>query len=231
MSIDWTFLAQVSVALSAIVATATFVVKVVGDRGHLRAQKLLDWQETVIHQMFQRSAGPLTFDEITQRYRSEAAAFTRHDIAKEELTADALRSILIRMVRGRILDQKGSDSYALLRLRDEKDEAFPTDLLNMFGQFMGGVSGGKSPDAIGVSGLFPAVSQMIEQRMGAAWAIEDAVVTLARDEPFKYSVSDLVLHISRRYRIDDDEFVRAAIYKLISGRQIVQDSNGRLGPP
>ena len=103
----------VTVSISAVAATAAFIISVVGQIYERRNLAILKWQRAVVQQIFQNASRVLSFDEIAQRYRNEAVGYRNYNLKADELSPQALRLVLLQMIKEDILEQRREDKYSL----------------------------------------------------------------------------------------------------------------------
>jgi hypothetical protein len=216
---DWAAIESVSVSLSLIVAAITLIIGVRGEAARRKRERIIMWQQSVIHSIFQRAALKwLTFNEIVQKYRSEASANIKDRIGSNELTEEALRSILVRMVSSRVIDQRGGDEYSLLTVHDPKMEAMPDRLLSVLGA---------------VSSRFGAAQGALSDTMQEFFADEQAlrdnlINTVA--ESSSMTQADLTSVLSQSTSFPASR-IRAQIVSMISDGKLVLDEDGLVSIP
>ncbi|WP_459966106.1 hypothetical protein, partial [Mycoplasmoides pneumoniae] len=99
----------VTVSISAVAATAAFIISLIDQARERRNLAIQKWQRAVIQQIFQGTVRVLSFDEIAQRYRNEAVGYGKYNLKAEELSPQALRLVLLEMVEQDILEQRKED--------------------------------------------------------------------------------------------------------------------------
>lgn len=221
---EWSFslIRDLAVTASAVAGALTFIIKVRDDTRAREKVAVLDWQQSVIHLIFQKSTNKwLSFEQIKQSYRSESMAFAEGKLTPKHLSDDGLRLILIKMVSARVIDQRGGDEYALLTL-DKPIEPEPP-FMAAFQNFIENITGAHP----GQMDVFSSVSESIQTRISDSYAIEDAIISAVGDEPGRYAIADLVLKVSRQVVASDDH-VRATIHQHLSKGTFREDERGKL---
>lgn len=204
---NWDFVREIAIGLSAIVATLTFILKVQGDSRARRKSEVLSWQSTVIHALFQNpQTDSLKFEDVLQRYRTEAFAFPKHTIKKDELTEDALREILIALVKSGCVLQLGEDKYKL-----KKDREFGTELAPIMANAL--QSFAANP---------PQLQQMLTQQL----IVTDQIVNLISENPARYTMSDVILKVSSNNQIPQER-TTSIIRRLINSGLLEEGADGR----
>lgn len=232
MESGWSITESIAVSISTVVAALSLLTAVISGIRKRAADELLSWQQSVVQGVFQKNAEKwLTFDNIMTAYRTEAMAYSRRRIDPNNLSPEALRRILIRMVSSRVIDQKGGDQYSLLTIHDDRIEQLPDELLQvMKGDFLGAMKDslrGALSSKQQSEAIMAGADNVVANRLEKYYEIRDSVVIILTEDPNRYRADEL---ISRVLRIIDaeDEFVRAEIYKMIAKYEIVEDNDGRL---
>ena len=101
----------VSVSISAVAATAAFIIAMVSQSRQRRILSIQKWQRAVVQQICQSKDQSFSFEEIGQRYRNEAVAYREFDLSGNDLSPQTLRLILMQMITDRIIIQDGGDKY------------------------------------------------------------------------------------------------------------------------
>jgi hypothetical protein len=222
MEWSFAFIRDLAVTASAVAGALTFIIKVRDDTRARDKNAVLDWQQSVIHLIFQKSTNKwLSFEQIKQSYRSESMAFAEGKLTPKHLSDDGLRLILIKMVSARVIDQRGGDEYSLLTL-DKPIEPEPP-FMTAFQNYVESITGAHP----GQLDVFSSVTQALQARMNDTFAIEDAVISAVGDEPGRYAIADLVLKVSRDLAASDDH-VRSTIHQHLSKGTFREDDRGKL---
>jgi hypothetical protein len=106
------YIGSIPVAISALVATATFIVSVVLRRRTEREQEVARWQRVVVYSIVNELRNA-TFKDIKSRYLENAAQVSTFRLPKEEIQDDALRRILLELMRDDIVVQDSQGSYRI----------------------------------------------------------------------------------------------------------------------
>jgi hypothetical protein len=209
-----------AVALSAVIATFTFVVQYIESRRRRRDEDVRRWQKTVVHAVFQQSKEQwIAFDDLMTKYRSKSVDFSKHKLRDEELSVEGMRSILLELVSDRVVDQREGDVYSLLTInRQESDPAFQ-QLKDLFGTMTGF---GRDLNS-GADNL----ASIIENRVENEHQIIDLVINEVDNSPNRYTKSDLILRLQREIAAPD-EHIRAVIARQVALGIIAEDDRGRL---
>ncbi|MCD0416332.1 hypothetical protein LOC51_03825 [Rubrivivax sp. JA1024] len=214
----------IAVSLSAIIATITFIVSVVGQIRARRSEGIEKWQRAAVQQIFQSSKEPLSFDEIGQKYRNESIAYRHHKLRGEDLAPQTLRLIIMNLVTDQIIIQLSNDNYMLnselARINSMRDVflAAQTNSATAQTSFM---------DTM-ISGMMAGMKEVIPTHIAQESQTSSQVFNFIQDEPFKFTVGDMALKVSQTLKLEPD-IVRAHIIKLIARKWLTTDSHGRLG--
>jgi cytochrome P450 len=221
------------VSLSAIVAASTLVFAVMSRWREARNARVLEWQRGVVHSIFQKEESqPLSFNRIIQLYRSEASAFSTHKLKPDELSADALRKILIGLVSSRVLDQRGGDNYALHIWSDPQfSETMPSEFLQMLEPVLAAAKADLQIKGklAGVGNAFDDMAAELRKRAFGDMDAANEILSLVADEPYRFSPSDVVLRVARSKDISADT-VKAQVIRMIA-RGEIQEYEGKLCIP
>lgn len=121
---------NVAIAAASLVAVFAFVVDVYGRRVATRNEAILKWQIVLLQTLFQKRGEPLKFNAVKELFLTHSRQFSAYKLSPKDLSDDGLRSVLIKMVADRILDQAGDDQYVLFT-----PKAFMTEFLKGVKQF------------------------------------------------------------------------------------------------
>ncbi|WP_316189701.1 hypothetical protein [Bradyrhizobium sp. SZCCHNS1054] len=149
----------------------------------------------------------LKFQDILQRYRSEAFAFGKHAIKKDELTQDALREILMTLIDFGCISQLGADTYKLKRHQEFSAEFGPVMTTTMDNLFKNQ----------------PQLLQMLTQQFVGT----DQIMNLVAEDPNRYTASDLVLKISAANQIPQDR-ASAIVRRALTAGLLEEGADARV---
>jgi hypothetical protein len=184
----------------------------------------LSWQQTVIHHIFQRSSNRwLSFDEIKREYRSEATAGPI-SVTATELSDEALRRILIRMVSSRVIDQKGGDKYCLSALSEESLEFSMRDAMTSLISAIG--PGGAVNSELNQT-IVDKFATIASRKIETEEMIENYTVNIIFENQGKLRISDLVLRVSKMMSMES-EFVQATLIKIMAKSDTIYTLDGNL---
>jgi hypothetical protein len=213
----WNITEAIAISFSVVVAALTYAFGRHRDVREQDRQELVAWQTGVVHEMFQKSGSKhLSFDEIIQRYRSEAQA-AKVDVKKKALSPEALRTILCKFVADMIVTQRGNDSYTL-RTLSEHNEAFEALTEGKFGKF--------SEFASSWGALQPLMASSLSYTLNEQ-QINSVVAGFLISEPNKYTSNDLVIKLSKQLNLDNEQ-VQQAINSMFAKSKIRARQDGKL---
>ncbi len=210
--------ASIAVILAAVIATATFLYSVHFNTAAHRSRELREWQKVAVHQILQKNRDPLSFDEILRRYRSEATAAAQ-PIASGDLSAEALRRILLELIDGSAVVQLKGDSYQPADMVGEM-ERFRADLIGRM----------KDRDPSETRGIMHSMIQMLGQFQSDALRsrqLGKAVLLYVWDRNGKCTRPEVVMSVSAAMSCDPDE-VEAEVADLVSDGKLSETDNGAL---
>lgn len=194
---DWSQVQPAAVALSAIVATATFLISVIANWKIRRNDEVRGWQEAVIQGIFQRGkTEELTFGDIQTAYRSEAAVYREIKLTDAELSDGKLRQILVSLIDKRVIEQVTFDRY-ILAIHVQRLIPKMSDFLDLSSALK---------------------SQMT--RSSEHSEIADKVVAFIYDNNFKYTLPDVVVRLSTDLQLDVAK-LRSVILRLASSESVI----------
>lgn len=118
--------ASVATVLSALVAIFGLVTTLGMLYLNQRASTIQDWQQVVVYGIIdsaaQRGVG---FEDIKMKYVTEAVAYPDLDIPKSEISASALRSVLLDLQKAHLVVYAQDNLYRPLRPEFRGDGPFP----------------------------------------------------------------------------------------------------------
>ncbi len=224
---------QPAVAVSASVATITFVIASITSRRETRSEELREWQKVVIAELFQsKASGELTFDEILRSYQAEANEYSSVKLRSGDLSRQTLRRILVELIRGRVLDQVTGDKYRLNTMdlfhksADASLEKYMTQSREMIGAIM------PKTDELGDK-LFGALGNMVDKfdrNNDDASSVLAEIVNNVHDNPGAYRSAELILHITQDTKISP-ALIKMQCNLAIASGLLVEDEAGFLRPP
>lgn len=217
MTWDWAIFESASVGTSAIAAVLTFVGYIQQQRTEIKRKKILSWQQTIIHSLFQKSSNIWhSFDDIKRDYRSEATA-KKKDFGYIDLDEESLRNILISMMSSRIIDQKGGDMYCLATLSEDSMnssmQSFMGPLFSKLLELSPNIT--SSPDSIGT---------LIKSKIDDEQLATVTILSTIAEQNNRLTMSDVVLKTSKQTGLDQT-YVQAELIKLISNRTVSSNDN------
>lgn len=214
----------VTVSISAVTATAAFIISLIDQARERRNLAIQKWQRAVIQQIFQGTVRVLSFDEIAQRYRNEAVGYGKYNLKAEELSPQALRLVLLEMVEQDILEQRKEDKYSLKSFDSgvESYKEAQAELMNNHNSAMAALQ--KSNAATMISEM----TNQLQTHMAFATRISNDVFNIIGDEPFRYAVSDLSIKVSQKMNAPID-VVRGIVMELIARKMLEANDRGKVG--
>jgi hypothetical protein len=210
----------VTVSISAIVATITFIVSVFKDAGERRERDIQKWQRALVQQILQNETDGISFDGLIQRYRNEAVAFKQHNLKGEDLSPQSMRLILTRMITDRLVEQLGGDKYRL---------TVPSRAIDVMRDSMASVFGGEQGQMAAVmQKMMIGMMDRVPAHLAVEKAVQASVLNLLNDEPFRHSIAEVAVKLSSILSLGADE-IRAQILQMMAKKWIANDDRGRLG--
>jgi hypothetical protein len=199
----WVAIEAVAVSLSFVVATFAYVADKRRQAAREESERLLCWQTGVIHKLFQRAgSNKLSFDQIADKYKIEATTVPE-GMEGSTLTDEALRSVMFRFVKDRIVKQHGSDFYSLdIDIRDA--------ILDM----------------TKLAPAFANIGAIIESQSNVQKVVK-CITGLLLDEPRKYDLNDVIVRIARQENLPNEN-VRDAINFMIADKRLYILNDGKL---
>lgn len=88
--------------------------------------EIRQWQKTIISKILIRENAPISFEDLKQKYRSEASAAQGVDVPKAELQEFALRRILLELAANNAVWFQENDTYrspVILPITPHKEQA------------------------------------------------------------------------------------------------------------
>lgn len=222
MTLNWAIFESISVGASAIVGVLTLAGYLHQQRSEIRKKKILSWQQTIIHSLFQKSSKTWhSFDDIKRDYRSEATAKNK-DFGHIDLDEESLRNILISMMSSRIIDQKGGDMYCLSTISEDSMNSSMQNLINpLIGHFLESVQSPSSPPNI--------IGSIIKSRFDDEKIANSTLISTIAEQNEKLTISDVVLRTSKQTGLDQT-YIHAEVLKLVSTGVVSLESD-RLSIP
>ena len=98
------------VALSAIVAAASFVFAVLSRRKAERDAELRGWQRVVIYSLIEEAA-PILFEDLKVRYLKRAQELLSRSAPKKVIQADSLKRVLLDLQKDGVIVRRENLSY------------------------------------------------------------------------------------------------------------------------
>jgi hypothetical protein len=214
----------VSVSVSAVAATVAFIIAMVSQSRERRTLSIQKWQRAVIQQICQSKDQSFSFEEIGQRYRNEAVAYRQFNLSGDDLSPQTLRLILMQMISDRIIIQEGGDKYRA---------ATSSSGIENYKQAMVEVNTMQHAETVGMQQVFmkdmlAGMMSMIPPSIASEGRMSAQVFNLIADEPFRYTVGDLAIKLSKELQIELDT-IRGYVTQLLAKKWLVTDDRNRLG--
>jgi hypothetical protein len=215
---------SIAVAISAVVATVTFLIAVAGQFRARRENAVGKWQRALIQQIFQNVDDSLSFDDIAQRYRNEAVAYRQYNLQGEDLSPQTLRLILTTMVTDGIVHQRGKDHYAL-----STPQSPMASMRTVMQELQGASHTSMSENMTNmISSMMANMRDLVPAHQLKQDNISQYVFNIISDEPFRYTVSDMAIKTSQYLNFEVNE-VRAQILQMLAKKWLTLDDKARLG--
>jgi len=224
MNFDWEVIRSSSVAVSAIIASATFVLSTIRFNRKQISEETRNWQKVVIAEIFQNSPNrDFSFDDLLSKYRSEASAYETIKLSRSQLSKETLRSIIVDLMEARIIEHSADGALRLFIAEryKQQDKAYSDDRLGV----MKGIMSEMMPQ--NMDGLI----RDIQNRMSDEIDGEHHVLNAVGSEPGTYRLSDLALKIQTEGGVSSANAAQALCRRSIASGNIIENSEGYLFPP
>lgn len=208
------------VAVSAVIAAVSLAVSAWDKRKLQVAEEVRQWQAVVVQTILQpHTTKAMSFDDLLQRYRSEATSFAGVAGKAALVSREELRRVLLALIRDGIVWQAGSDQYYLGYYHGKTPDDMSADLE----KFRAGLFG---------EDLFASLRTVLPtdflDGVASDNKVKRSVYALLGSEPFRHTSTETALVRTERFGLRSED-VRAFIATGLAKKEITQDQHGRLG--
>lgn len=223
-------------AVSAVVATLTFIVFVWNSLSASKNEEKRDWQRVVISEIFQQHPEKFfSFAELLEKYRSASVDYNGTPLKRSELTKNALRRIIVDLVSSRIIDQFHEDRYKLNSTDwDEREEKSLAGLSATMHEVMGplvAASQKRSTDAMqklmGERDFGDVLEEVISSQMSKQEAISASVMNFFHENPARYSGLEAAAKLTSELT-EDVAVIQAKVNELLVAGTLSAAPDGKI---
>ena len=230
MSITTADLQAYAVAISALIAAGTFVANSVSSFRRSREYEVWRWQRVVISEIFQNSPRKTySFDELSEKYKAASVKYKKRSLSDNDLSDDALRSILVNLVSSAVVCQTKDGGYRLYISRDfsetspeEEFQPLLEAITNIadpsrFSDFLATAVGGKDPE----EKTMPVLEVVMRDEVAKTNEIRSNIVNLVYEHNGRLSPVELAVKLHERGLGKVDALVSRIITFSASGNGLV----------
>lgn len=224
-------LQTLSIGVSAVVAALSLAATAWSQVGRRRDDQLALWRRVVVHQILQRHPGPILFTDILEKFRSEALANEALKVKAKEMSPQAMRAVLMELVRDNVVSQTAKDTYEIYDRNGQlgKLDGFQAAMMGSLEGFQASRDAdGNLPNMMEMMSKianvdFGKMSEVLHQD----FQIRNCALVWASEEPGRYNLSDLTIKVSKETNIDPD-IVKGRIIQLTATGHLLTNGAGKL---